>query len=345
MSGLLRASVFAKRRIGLCGESGRLRPDAASLCEAVGEALVTEPNVLLVTAGAKGSWLGRTTMIYSADWHYIVGARRRLEQLSQSERDRIETVLPDAAEPAEGYFEAGVVHRARGRTPEARRFLFVRHVQALVAVAGGKGTRQLLTLATALDLPILPFPAFGGAAAEHWEEHRTDIRQRLRLRDDDVDVLESKPNRMKAAAIADLMRHIVAGLGRRCFVIMPFADEFSDLYDNAIGPAVEAVGDIPVRLDRLQVPGELSRQIEDGIAAADYVIAVLDGLKPNVLYELGLARGYRKPAILLRRRGPAAEEVPFDLATQQRVEYGAPDATIIPALAAAISGLSQIPRE
>src|SRR4051794_29777823 len=64
--------VFTKRRIGLCGESSSLSQDAATFCEAVGEALISEPNVLLVTAGARGG--SRYPLWHrdgkSADWHF-----------------------------------------------------------------------------------------------------------------------------------------------------------------------------------------------------------------------------------------------------------------------------------
>ena len=50
-------------------------------------------------------------------------------------------------------------------------------------------------------------------------------------------------------------------------------------------------------------------------------------MRPNVLYELGVAHGRDKVAILLNRRGAFEGDVsvPFDLFTQHRLEYTKPD--------------------
>jgi nucleoside 2-deoxyribosyltransferase len=70
------------------------------------------------------------------------------------------------------------------------------------------------------------------------------------------------------------------------------------------------------------MPGDVGRQIRAAIQRADYVVVVLDDLRPNVLYELGLAHGQDKPTILLNRRGSLESDVvPFDLTMQQRLEY------------------------
>jgi hypothetical protein len=78
---------------------------------------------------------------------------------------------------------------------------------------------------------------------------------------------------------------------------MPFQESYSALYDFVIEPAVTGLGDSPIRTDRIGIPGDVGRQIADGIQRADYVIVVLDGLRPNVLYELGLAHGQGKSTI------------------------------------------------
>src|SRR6185436_14320565 len=91
-------------------------------------------------------------------------------------------------------------------------------------------------------------------------------------------------------------------------------------------PAVRDSRDEIRRLDRLQAPGAVTRQIEEGIRTSDYCIAVLDGMRPNVLYEMGFAQALRRPLILVLRQGQIASEVPFDIATLQRIEYVRPDA-------------------
>ena len=171
---------------------------------------------------------------------------------------------------------------------------------------------------------------------------RAEDQPGLRFRPEEASALErwDGASELQHHAVS-LVRRLVAVLGRTCFVITPFKDEFLPLYESVIAPTVEQIGDRPVRLDILAVPGDACRQIQEGIAAADYVIAVLDELRPNVLYELGLAHGHGKPTILVGRNGAdGVIDLPFDPSTQQCATYDAPDASACARLAAAIQGLA-----
>ena len=117
---------------------------------------------------------------------------------------------------------------------------------------------------------------------------------------------------------------------------MPYAEEHDTLYDLVIEPAVRDSRDEIRRLDRLQAPGVVTRQIEEGIRTSDYCIAVLDGMRPNVLYEMGYAQALGRPLILVLRQGQIANDVPFDIATLQRIEYVRPDAGTLSRLKNAI---------
>jgi hypothetical protein len=163
-----------------------------------------------------------------------------------------------------------------------------------------------------------------------WAAHETDVIQSLGIDTAKLDLWKRRPQDERAAsALAKLMVDRLLGvMVRRCFVVTPFQNTHSALYDFVIAPAVEGLGDEPIRLDRMAVPGDVRQQIASGIQHADYVIVVLDGMRPNVLYELGLAHGQGKPTILMNQRGKLgtdAEMMPFDLALQQRLEYEAVD--------------------
>jgi predicted Rossmann-fold nucleotide-binding protein len=94
--------------------------------------------------------------------------------------ERVITVVrEDHAEDAG--FRIGTEQRARGRTSEARRISFVRGVDALIAVGGGRGTSQELALAIEHDIPVLPVPMFGGAAQEYWKAYRSELLQSLNI--------------------------------------------------------------------------------------------------------------------------------------------------------------------
>ena len=88
------------------------------------------------------------------------------------------------------------------------------------------------------------------------------------------------------------------------------------------------------------MPGDVGLQIDLGIERADYVVAVLDGLRPNVLYELGIAHAHGKPTIIMNHRD-ALESVPFDLAMDQRLEYEAVDANLPKRLQASIRAIDE----
>jgi hypothetical protein len=227
-------------------------------------------------------------------------------------------------------FNLGTVMPLRGKTYEAQRFAFADHVDGLIGIGGRRGTKQTLTLGLAIERPILPVPTFKGASEEMWKEHEVDIRDSLHLSDTELAVWKRSPiNHEEAKELASqMLDKLIAAMTRRCFVIMPFQVSHSSLYDFVIEPAVKGLGHSCIRIDRLAAPGNVGTQIEFGIREADYVVVVLDGMRPNVLYELGLAHGQGKPAILMNQRGTLVaegESIPFDLTMEQRLEYDAID--------------------
>lgn len=105
-----------------------------------------------------------------------------------------------------------------------------------------------------------------------------------------------------------------------CFVIMPFAAGFQEVYEQGIRRAVEAHGLICQRGDDIYQPGDILGQIWTSLIQARLVIADLTGANGNVLYELGLAHIIGQQAILLSQDTSA---VPFDLRQQRGVRYSA----------------------
>jgi nucleoside 2-deoxyribosyltransferase len=120
---------------------------------------------------------------------------------------------------------------------------------------------------------------------------------------------------------------------------MPFDKDMNTLYEQAVEPSVMRSGHRSIRLDREGLPGDVGKQIEEGIATCDYVIVVLDLAKPNVFYELGLAHAQSKPVIILRNR-KETPPVPFDISMHQRIEYDRIDDVLLDRICAAISAIS-----
>lgn len=344
---------FALWRIGVCGTSYDLAEGAAQMCEAIGERLGQHPTAIVVHTGLKRRMGGKTAS-FAADWHFIEGVRRAgAGPLGL----KVETVIADSeaaspalasvamegrrptGEPPEMFLE-GNVNRVKARTRDARRFRFVSSLDAMIALGGGHGTRQQLTLAAAIDIPILPVPCFDGAANRFWHDHRDDLIQQFNLDKAATAVWETHPRaHSEISRLADdMVTRLLARLPRRAFIIMPYASEFDTLYDLVIEPAVSVRGDTIHRLDRLNRPGNINLQIESGIKAADYCVVVLDGFRPNVLYEMGYAHALGKPLILILRTGELqkADDVPFDISAFQRIEYLRPDRSTLGKLRAAL---------
>jgi len=332
--------LFAPRRVGVCGSSRGLPREAVTFCEGVGARLAEEPQVVIVSGGSKRR-SGAAEDDLSADW-YIVSAAERGLSADMVTEDRIETVFSDEGGTTE-HFYTGSSRSARGKTSQARRFAFVRSIDALFAVGGGSGTAQELALATELRIPVLPVPLFGGAAKDVWVAYRDELLKNLEL--DELTARrweewgQADDEQLRKLA-SEMVGALLDSLPRRCFVIMPFAEDFTGLYDFVIEPAIRVTGHEPIRLDRAAVPGDVGSQIHHGIRTCDYAIAVLDGLRPNVLYELGLAHGRNKPAILINRIGTQTDEAPiFDLLMQQRLDYQTLEAGLVKRLQDAIEAL------
>jgi hypothetical protein len=103
-----------------------------------------------------------------------------------------------------------------------------------------------------------------------------------------------------------------------CFVLMPFAKEFQDVYDYMIKPSVETAGLECRRADDIMESGDILAQIYRSLMEARVVIADLTGANGNVLYELGLAHMIGHQAILLTQ---TMGDVPFDLRQQRHIIY------------------------
>ncbi len=105
-----------------------------------------------------------------------------------------------------------------------------------------------------------------------------------------------------------------------CFVIMPFASAYEDVYNYGIKPGVEDASLTALRGDDIQEAGNILSQIWTTLLKARFVIADLTGTNGNVLYELGLAHAIGHSVILLTQD---INNVPFDLRPQRHIVYAA----------------------
>lgn len=352
-------AYFSSWRVGVCGASHGLPDVGRRTCEALGEKLGALASVKIVHMGLKHR-ADAPPADFAASWHFIEGAKRTLAGPASR---RIETIvagpntaegatamtrrMPQHADPPAGneLFIEGVANQVKAGNRQARRFHFVNSLDAIVGVGGGTATREQLTLASAIELPMVPVPFVKGTAATFWAENRDRLASDLQLDTAMLERWERPPvNEAEIQAItSEMVTRLVQRLPRRCFVIMPYDPRYDTLYDLVIEPALASMGCEIVRLDRLHRPGTVIQQIEEGIRTADFCIVVLDGFRPNVLYEMGYAQALGKPLVLVLQNGQleSPDDVPFDISTLQRIDYERPDRNTLARLKLALAHVAR----
>jgi len=104
-----------------------------------------------------------------------------------------------------------------------------------------------------------------------------------------------------------------------CFVIMPFAAEFDDVWEDAISPAAATAGFKCVRGDNPIHPGSIMKDVVEGVFGADVIVADLSRLNPNVFYELGIAHTIGDKTVMICEK--TETRPPFDLADYRTLFY------------------------
>lgn len=104
---------------------------------------------------------------------------------------------------------------------------------------------------------------------------------------------------------------------KKVFVIMPFKDEFFEVYEMLKLQFSESfefsnAGDEGNQQNIL-------KDIVQPIYEADVIIADLTGLNPNVMYELGLAHSFNKKTIIISQ--DELNKLPFDLKQYRAKDY------------------------
>jgi nucleoside 2-deoxyribosyltransferase len=102
------------------------------------------------------------------------------------------------------------------------------------------------------------------------------------------------------------------------FVLMPFDEQFDDIYWFGIRGAVEDVSLRCERVDEIHFTGGVMEKVLAQISIADIIIAEMTGRDPNVFYEVGIAHTLEKETVLIVQN---AEDIPFDLRGKNHIVY------------------------
>lgn len=94
------------------------------------------------------------------------------------------------------------------------------------------------------------------------------------------------------------------------FVVMPFNEDFNDIYELAIKAACLSQNMYCERVDEQYYEGSMLDRIYNQIQTADYIVADMTGKNPNVFYEVGYAHALQKKVILITQDG---NDIPFDM--------------------------------
>ena len=105
------------------------------------------------------------------------------------------------------------------------------------------------------------------------------------------------------------------------FMIMPFAANFSGIYQDIIKPLV---GDLKLTITRgdefNSTRGVIMEEVWAALNGCRFVIAEISGGNDNVFYELGIAHTLNKPAILITQ-SKTPDDIPFDVRHLRYIRY------------------------
>lgn len=109
---------------------------------------------------------------------------------------------------------------------------------------------------------------------------------------------------------------------RLAFVLMPFDDDLTTIYNTIVKPCVQSdeFNLVCKRADDIKTNKAIMQDIFKAVCEARIIIADITRLNPNVMYELGMAHTLGKETILIYQNEQVIK-FPFDLAHIRRIEY------------------------
>lgn len=181
-----------------------------------------------------------------------------------------------------------------------------------VFIAGRKGTLLAANWARIAEKPVLGVAQFGGAGAKLFERERDRFENRYAqfVDAEEFDILsqDTEDCAQMAEDVVKLCERVLTP--NTVFTIMPFTDEFRDVYAS-YRIICEEFGLNAERTDEMDSSERIIPQILDGIRRSAFVIADATTMSPNVFYEIGFAEGFGRPVIVTAREGTV---LPFDVA-------------------------------
>ncbi len=94
-----------------------------------------------------------------------------------------------------------------------------------------------------------------------------------------------------------------------------------DLLDYVLNPSIGEDFEI-TRADRVVAPGSINHDVIRRLHTSDLVVADLQGLNPNVMYEVGVRHSFNLPIVHIAQNG---ERLPFDITAERTLFFDLSD--------------------
>jgi len=185
---------------------------------------------------------------------------------------------------------------------------------AVILVGGFDGTFRAANWARISKKPLIPVASFGNAAAQIFEQELNDFDIHYAERIDkldfqDLNSIKTDWNARSAQVVALAER--LASSNAVC-VAMSYSGrpDLEDAYESFQAVCEKDFKYKCERVDNTNTLGRILPKIQEKLEQAAFVIVDLTELKTNVLYELGLAQGLKKPVVTTAKVGT---DLPFDV--------------------------------
>ena len=102
------------------------------------------------------------------------------------------------------------------------------------------------------------------------------------------------------------------------FTVMPFHDDFHDVWMGGIQRAATGSGLTPIRIDMITKSSDITDDIVSTIKLSELVVVDVTGNNPNVMFEFGFALALKKPHVVISQ---STEFLTFDIKNVRTVIY------------------------
>jgi len=145
-----------------------------------------------------------------------------------------------------------------------------------------------------------------------------DVESRLRELEEQAKAAPEVLNAPDADAEAEPVTVDSLKNKKLLFAIMPFAQEFSDIWIGGIKRAASGTGLTAVRIDMLTQSSEITDDIVKAIRMAEVVVIDVTGNNANVMFEFGFTLALNKKLVVISQ---STEYLTFDIKNLRTLIY------------------------